>query len=47
LSFPYYGYGYDYPAYGVAYDEDCYWVRRRVISPNGRPVIRRVQVCEY
>jgi hypothetical protein len=52
LSYPYYGYGYNYPYYGydpttVAYGEDCYWVRRRVVSFNGRVFIRREQVCNY
>ena len=52
LSYPYYGYGYNYPYYGaypydVAAAEDCYWVRRRVVNANGRVVIRRQQVCNY
>ena len=47
LSYPYYGYGYDYPNYDTAYGDDCYWVRRRIVGPYGRIVIRRVQVCEY
>ncbi|MBQ0822017.1 hypothetical protein KBI52_17635 [Microvirga sp. HBU67558] len=52
LSYPYYGYGYDYPYYGyypaaVAEGEDCYWVRRRIVGPYGRIVIRRQQVCNY
>ncbi len=46
LSYPYYDY-YDSPYYDVTYAPDCYWVRRRVIGPYGRVVIRRVQVCNY
>ena len=47
LSYPYYGYGYGYPYYGSSYGGDCYWVRRRVVGPYGRVVLRNVQVCPY
>ena len=43
-GYPYYG-GYGYPyASGGYYDDDCYVVRRRVLTPYGWR-IRRAVVC--
>ncbi|PSC05721.1 hypothetical protein SLNSH_07005 [Alsobacter soli] len=43
---PAYGYGYGaYPAYGYGYG-GCYIERQRVYDAWGRPMIRRVRVCD-
>jgi hypothetical protein len=43
-----YGYGYPYGGYysDAGYGEECYVIRRRVISPWGYPVIRKQLVCD-
>jgi hypothetical protein len=44
FGYPYYSYPY-YPYYSSAYDEDCYVVRRRIVTRWGGIVVRRALVC--
>lgn len=45
IAAPAYGGGYGYaPAYGYGYS-DCFIERQRVYDAWGRPIIRRVRVC--
>ncbi|WP_414471304.1 hypothetical protein [Microvirga sp. M2] len=51
LGYPYdsdYGYYdyYDNPYYDVTYGNDCRWVLRRVVGPNGGIVTGRVWACD-